>query len=121
MNEELRDTLSALIDAKSMAANDAAHAVCNAALHRIAPALLDTLRTHEDRERVLREALEAIRDGNVPRVVHDAWRKDGLQSKHDLCPHGVEMYADCSNCTADYIGTVLAAPVSSSSPPGGVA
>jgi hypothetical protein len=70
--DELRGllaTLSALIDAKSMAANDAAHTVCNDAIWRLAPTLLDRLTLLEAERERLRESLEAIRDLEISEEV----------------------------------------------------
>ncbi|MEH3121131.1 MAG: hypothetical protein PGN16_03985 [Sphingomonas phyllosphaerae] len=65
--------------------------------------------TEDARERVkvLEEALEAIRDGDVPRPVHCHWRADGKPSKLDECKHGVTMSEDCAGCTAEFIDTAL--------------
>ena len=52
-------------------------------------------------------ALEAIRDGNVPRSRGKGWREDGQPSKHDRCIHGTWMYEDCTNCIADFISATI--------------
>jgi hypothetical protein len=53
------------------------------------------------------EALEAVRDGDVPRPVGKRWRGDEAYSKNDQCIHNVWMYEDCGNCTAAFIDAAL--------------
>lgn len=59
------------------------------------------------RVKVLEEALEAIRDGDVPRPVHCQWRADGKPSKLDECKHGVTMSEDCAGCINEFVATAL--------------
>jgi hypothetical protein len=63
-------------------------------------------------ERV-REALQAIRDGNIPRPVGTHWRNDCKPSKHDKYTHGVPIHDDCGQCIDAFIAAAL-------SPVGGV-
>lgn len=62
-----------------------------------------------EREKLLELALEAIRDGNVPRPVRTPWRADGRPSKHDRCTHDVWMYEDCGSCISTYADSALRA------------
>ncbi len=71
------------------------------------PALLDRINAQAATIEALAKGLRAIVAGDVQRPVKDHWRTDKAPSKHDMCPHGVEMYADCSNCTAAHIEALL--------------
>lgn len=57
----------------------------------------------------LREALEAISDGDYEMPHHDIYRSDGVQSKHDRCPHGQWMYDGCDECCAEFARKALEA------------
>lgn len=56
----------------------------------------------------LRETLQNIADGDVPRIHATPWFPDGRRSKHDKCPHGRWMYEDCDECTSEYARDCLA-------------
>ena len=53
------------------------------------------------------EALEAIRDGDVPRPIGKQWRADCKPSKNDKCVHDVWMYDDCNGCIGEFIDAAL--------------
>lgn len=68
---------------------------------------LDILAALPKRGPHLREALQAIIDGEVPRLEGKKWRSDGLYSKNDQCSHGIPMYEDCHECTAAFARAAL--------------
>ena len=45
-------------------------------------------------------------DNARPRAI--IFRKDGIHSKHDQCPHGQTMYDGCENCAYEYFERLLA-------------
>ena len=55
----------------------------------------------------LREALERIADGTMPRPLGEPWRMDMTSSKHDRCVHGAWMYEPCEGCIDAFISSVL--------------
>lgn len=55
----------------------------------------------------LKEALEAICDGDVPRPVGIYWRDDHTPSKNDRCAHELWMYEECGECIAEFARTAL--------------
>ncbi len=57
----------------------------------------------------LREGIQAFIDGSADTMPRDTiWRKDGVHSKHDKCPHGQWMYDGCENCADVYFQRLLA-------------
>ena len=61
-----------------------------------------------DREiAALRDALQRIAELDYPRPVGKVYRTDGVNSKHDQCPHGVWMYEECGNCLSAFAASVL--------------
>lgn len=57
-----------------------------------------------------RQALAAIRDGDVPREAAAIYRTDGKPSKHDQCEHGVWHYEDCGSCISNFAAQALGEP-----------
>jgi hypothetical protein len=55
----------------------------------------------------LKEAMENISNGDVPRNRAKPWAKDGSPSKHDRCEHDRWFYEDCDTCTSNYAQSVL--------------
>ncbi len=56
----------------------------------------------------LRLGIEAFIDGSANTMPRDTiWRKDGVHSKHDKCPHGQWMYNGCENCADVYFQRLL--------------
>lgn len=56
----------------------------------------------------LREAVQKIVDGDYDRPVAHIWRGDGLQSKHDTCPHSEPMWEDFLACMEQALRALLA-------------
>jgi hypothetical protein len=56
---------------------------------------------------ILRQALDNIAEGEIPRPVKHVFRKDGTNSKYDTCMHDLAMWQDCHECVVNYIRDVL--------------
>lgn len=97
--------------AKDLAAfryhSDVLHDVEAALSDHIAQQQLDIVTLSGQIER-LSGAMQNIINDDFPRVVAASWRKDGVLSKNDECPHWRRMYEDCSLCVADYARATLA-------------
>jgi hypothetical protein len=65
-----------------------------------------SLRAKLDRAK---EALTKVSECDVPRPVAKAFRMDGKNSKNDCCPHGLFMYEECAECSADFARAALSA------------
>ena len=64
---------------------------------------------HAEADR-LRAGIEAFLNGDaetMPRA--KIWRKDGVPSKHDQCPHDQYMWEGCEACADEYFQWLLSA------------